>query len=105
MTVLIFGAGAGLHDRMLLEEAECEENEVVEIHSVAGVEGGFVAFADVFGQGADAFIGEDCRAFAAVFVTAQQAKNGGGVGLFALGRDLREDLFSRWHRFVRIRRR
>src|SRR6185437_10551221 len=92
--VLIFGAAGFQRVGMFLEQAQCEQDEIVEIDGIAGVQGGFVALADVLGHGADAFIGKSGGTFAAVFVAAQQAENRARIGLFTLGRNLRQDLFN-----------
>ena len=59
---------------MFGEQLQREENQVVEIHGVAGVQGGFVLRADVLGQRGDAGIGKRGGVGAAVLVTAQQAR-------------------------------
>lgn len=79
---------------MLAKQAEREQNQIVEVHRVAGVEGGLVAFGDVFGQGADVGIAEDPGAFAAVLELAQHGQHGGGVGFLALAGEVREDFFD-----------
>ncbi len=93
--VAIFRAAGFERVRMFLEQPQREQDQIVEIDGVAGVQGGFVAFANVLGHGANAFIAERRGAFAAVFVAAQQAENGGRIGLFAFGGNLREDFFNR----------
>ena len=75
---------------MFAEKPQREQNQVVEIHGVAGVQGGFVTLADMLGQCADAFVGKSCRAFAAVLELAQHRQNGGRVGFFAFGRNARK---------------
>ena len=59
--VAIFGAAGFEHVRMFLEQPQREQDEVVKIHGVAGVQGGFVARPDVLGQRADAFIAQRRR--------------------------------------------
>ena len=92
--VAVFGAAGFQRVGMLLEEPEREQDQIVEIHRVAGAQGGFVAGADVLGHRADAGIGEDRGALAAVLEAAEQAENRRRVGLLALGGDLREDLLD-----------
>ena len=63
MTYLILGAAGFQRVGMLAEQAEREQDQIVEIHRVAGVQGGFVALGHVLGQRADVRIAEDGRAF------------------------------------------
>ena len=53
--VLIFGAAGGERVGMLAEQPQREQNQIVEIHGVAGVQRGFVALGDVLRQRADAW--------------------------------------------------
>ena len=80
---------------MLVEQPQRQQNQIVEIHRVAGAQGGFVARADVFGQRADARIRKRRRAFAAVLELAQQRENRRRVGLFALGGNAAQDFLHR----------
>src|SRR5688572_8938531 len=41
-----------------------------------------------------AWVGKGVGAFTTVFISAQEAKNGGGIGLFSLGGNLAEDFFD-----------
>ena len=41
---------------MLIEKSQCQQDEIVEIHGIAGVQGRFVPGTDVLGQRANAFI-------------------------------------------------
>ena len=51
--------------------------------------------ANVLGQRAHARVAEHGGAFAAVLEPAQQRQHRAGIGLFALGGNLRQDLFDR----------
>ncbi len=80
---------------MLGKEPQGEQDQIVEIHGVAGAQRGFVPGPDMLGHRADAFIGENGRTLAAILEPAQQAENGGGIRLFAPGGNPREDLSDR----------
>ena len=92
--VAVFGAAGFQRLGMLLEEPEREQDQVVEIHGIAGAQGGFVAGPDVLRHRADAGIAEDRGALAAVAESAQQAEDRRRVGLFPFGGDLRQDLLN-----------
>ena len=81
---------------MLAEEPQRQQNQIVEVHGIAGVQGGFVTLSDVFGQRADAWIAKDAvAAFAAVFELAQHCQHRAGIGLFAFGGNGGKNFFYR----------
>ena len=79
---------------MFPEKPQGQEDEVVEVHGIAGVEGALVAASHVFSQGADRRVFEAAAA-AAILELAEHGQHGSGIGLFPLGRDLAQDLFHR----------
>ena len=79
---------------MFPEESQGQEDEVVEVDGIAGVEGALVAASHVFSQGANRRIFEAAAA-AAILELAEHGQHGSGIGLFSLGRDLAQDLFHR----------
>ena len=92
--LLIVGAAGRQRLRVFAEQPQGQQNEVVKIHRVAGVQGGLVAFLHMFGQGHHVRIGKHGGAFPAIFVPAQQAEHGAGVGLFPLHGNLGQDFFD-----------
>ena len=93
--VAIFGAAGFEGVGMFAEQAQREQNQIVEVHGVAGVQRGFVALGDVLRERADVFVAEDRRAFATVLELAQHREHRAGVGLLALGGDAAQNLFDR----------
>jgi hypothetical protein len=53
---------------MLAEQAQREQDQIVEVHRVAGVQGRFVTLGDMLRQRADAWIGEAAGAFSPPFL-------------------------------------
>ena len=53
--VLVFRAAGFERVGMLAEQAQREQNQIVEVHGVAGVQRGFVALGNVLRQRADTF--------------------------------------------------
>jgi hypothetical protein len=51
--VAILGAAGFQRVGMLAEQPEREQNQIVEVHGIAGVEGGFVTLGDVLREGAE----------------------------------------------------
>ena len=88
-------APAGLQGfGMFPEKPQGQEDEVVEVYGIAGVEGALVAASHVFGESADRGVFEAAAA-AAILELAEHGQHGSGIGLFSLGRDLAQDLFHR----------
>ena len=81
MTYRYLRAAGGEGVGMPGEKPQCQQNQVVEIHGVAGAQGALVARADVLGQRGDVGVGEDGRARAAVFVAAQKGEHFARIGL------------------------
>ena len=92
--VTVFGAAGFQRLGMLLEEPEREQDQIVEIHGIAGAQGGFVAGTDVLGHRADAGVAETRGPLAAIAKPAEQAEDRCRIGLFPFGGDLREDLLN-----------
>ena len=80
---------------MLAEQAQRQQDQIVEIHRVAGVQRGFIALGNMLGQCANAFITEDFGVLAAVLELAQHRQHRAGIGLFALGGNGGEDFLHR----------
>ena len=91
--IAVFGAAGLQHVGKFIEQPQRQQDQVIEIHGVAGAQGGFVARADVLGQRAHAGVRERRRGLAPVLELAQQGENSPGVGLFALGRDAAQNFF------------
>ena len=58
---------------MFAEQTQREQNQIVEVHGVAGVERGFVTLGDVLSERMNIRIAERRSAFAAVLEFAQHA--------------------------------
>src|ERR1035441_6075885 len=91
--VFIFVTALPENIGMLVEKLEREQDQIVEIHRVAGPQSALIAGADMLGEGGGIGIGEDGGPFAAVAVTAQERQHGGGVGLLRLVGNMAEDFF------------
>ena len=88
-------APAGLQGiGMFPEESQGQEDEVVEVHGVAGMEGALVAASHVLGECADRGVFETAPA-AAVLELAEHGQHRSSIGLLSLGRDLAEDFLHR----------
>src|SRR5581483_8729296 len=92
--VAIFGATGFEGVGVFAEEAQGEEDKIVKVNGVAGVEGALVLEVDVAGEGADIGIGENLGPFAAVFVAAQKGEDGVGIDFLALVGDVAQDLLD-----------
>ena len=62
--VAVFGAASLQRAGMFLEEPQREQDQVVEVHCIAGPQSGFVARPDMLGHRAHAGIAENPRALA-----------------------------------------
>ena len=56
--VTIFRAAGFQRIGMLTEQAERKQNQIVKVHGIAGVQGGFITLGNVLRQRADALIAE-----------------------------------------------
>ncbi len=94
--VTIFRAAGFERVGMLAEQPQREQNQIVEIHGVAGVQRGFVTLGECARASARTLsIAESRRVFAAVLELAQHRQHRAGIGLLALGGNVREDFFDR----------
>jgi len=77
------------------EQFQCEENQVVEIDGVAGVEGLLIPLANMLRDENGAWIGEFCGIGAAVLESAENAQDGARFDLFAFGGKIAQHFLHR----------
>ena len=78
---------------MVAKQSEGQENEVVEIDGIAGLEGGFVAVADMFEHGEGIGVRTGGGLPAVVLEPAEHGEDGGGIDLVGAAGDAGEDAF------------
>ena len=86
---------------MFPEQTQGQEDEVVEIDGIAGVESALVAAGHVFGQGTDRRVFEAAAA-AAILELAEHGQHRARIGLLPLGRNLAQDLLHRGELVARV---
>jgi hypothetical protein len=92
VAILIAAAFQGI--RMFGEKPERKQNQIIEVHGVARMQRRLVSGSDVLGERPDACIGKGSCLFTAVFESAQQTQDRGGICLFAFCGNLRQDFFD-----------